>query len=245
MIKVTLFTTLLFESAFAFADSYSFTSNFLYSVFRDGQERTLLEGDVVILSEDKEIRADKVEIFGENFQYFLSEGNVRVRDTVNDLYITSGIFYYDNEKKVARVPGPSVVEDRSGGMVIKSNYLEFREADDIIILQVGVRIIKDDLVCRSEYAVFNRKSNLLDLTGLPVVYRGSDVFRAAKIIVNTESEEINMEGEVQGSLALQGEEEVPPSAPDEAETPGVPSPRFDPQEISTEEESGISEGEDE
>ena len=183
-----------------FGENYSFSSDYLKSVMAEGKEVTLLEGEVVISSENKVIRADKAELQGENFSFFLCEGNVEVQDLENDFTLTSQVFHYDNDRKIIRINAPSVMEDRKNELIIKCGYMENREEENIILLQIGVRILKENLACRSEFAVYYRDRNLLELTGLPVVYRNDDVFRASRITVNLDTDEIKMEGDVQGSL---------------------------------------------
>ena len=142
-----------------------------------------------------------------DFQFFICEGNVEVKDLEKNFTLTSDVFHYDNDKRIIRINGPSMMEDRENKMIIKCSYLENREKDDLIILQVGVRILKEDLACRSEFAVYYRDRNVLELTGLPVVYRKDDVFRASRITVDLDTDEISMEGVVQGSLLSKSQDD--------------------------------------
>jgi lipopolysaccharide export system protein LptA len=206
----------LFITVSLSAEQYSFSSDFLKSVMAEGKEKTLLEGNVQVNSEKKKITADRVEILGKDFQFFICEGNVQVVDLEKDFTLSSEVFHYDNDNRIIRINGPSMMEDRENEMIIKCSYLENREKDDLIIMQVGVRILKEDLACRSEFAVYDRKRNTLELTGLPVVYRKDDVFRASRITVNLDNDEISMEGVVQGSLLSKSEDD---NDGDDAEKP--------------------------
>ncbi len=197
---------LLFLPVFIAAENYSFSSNYLSSVMAEGKEITLLEGDVLISSESKVIAADKVKLIGKDFNYFICEGNVAVEDLENDFLLTAPVFHYDNDNKIIRINASSIMEDRKNELIIKCGFMENREEEKMIILQIGVRILKEDLACRSEFAVYYRDENLLELTGLPVVYRNDDVFRASRITVNLDTDEIKMEGEVQGSLLSEEED---------------------------------------
>jgi lipopolysaccharide export system protein LptA len=198
---------LLFSLLPITAEQYSFTSDFLKSVMAEGKENTLLEGNVLIQSEKKKIKADRVEILGKDFQFFICEGNVEVEDLEKNFTLTSDVFHYDNDNRIIRITGPSMMEDRENKMIIKCSYLENREKEDLIIIQVGVRILKEDLACRSEFAVYYRDRNVLELTGLPVVYRKDDVFRASRITVDLDTDEIRMEGVVQGSLLSKSQDD--------------------------------------
>jgi lipopolysaccharide export system protein LptA len=68
------------------------------------------------------------------------------------------------------------------------------------VFQISVRLFKDDMVCRSEYAVYHRGDKLLDLSGFPVVYKKDDEFRADKIRVDLDTDDVIMEGAVSGTI---------------------------------------------
>ncbi len=201
-----------------FPENYNFSSDYLKSVMAEGREVTVLEGKVEISSETKIIRSEKAELLGKNFSIFQCQGDVEVKDLENDFTLTSQVFLYDNDKKIIRINGPSIMEDRKNELIIKSGYMENREEENIIFLQIGVRILKEDLACRSEFAVYYRDQNLLELTGLPVVFRNEDVFRASRITVNLDTDEIKMEGDVQGSLL--SEEKKDTEEDSQSEDPG-------------------------
>ena len=63
-----------------------------------------------------------------------------------------------------------------------------------------MRIVKDKLACRSEYALYRRKDNILELTGAPSASKEGDDYRASRIVVNTDTDDIQLEGEVKGSV---------------------------------------------
>jgi len=81
-----------------------------------------------------------------------------------------------------------------------------------------VRILKKDLSCRAEYALFRRADKVLELSGMPSARKDGDEYRAARIVVNTETDEIRLEGEVSGKVADKADE------PDKAEEPEEASP---------------------
>jgi lipopolysaccharide export system protein LptA len=67
-----------------------------------------------------------------------------------------------------------------------------------------VRIFKKDIVCRSEFARYQRDKKILELSGMPWVSKGGDVYQAARITINLDTEEISLEGSVQGTLEDKG-----------------------------------------
>jgi lipopolysaccharide export system protein LptA len=92
-------------------------------------------------------------------------------------------------------------------MIIKSGYLEFKQIEKNLVLQIGVRILKENLTCRCEFETYNKNTDTLIMTGLPLVYKNDDIFRASKITVFLENDEIQMDGKVEGSLIIEDQEE--------------------------------------
>jgi hypothetical protein len=78
--------------------------------------------------------------------------------------------------------------------------------------------LKKDLVCRAEFAKYWRDKKLLELSGMPWVSRKSDIYQAARITINLDTEEISLEGDVQGTIQTEAKEK-----PKETKTEGTPA----------------------
>jgi len=85
-------------------------------------------------------------------------------------------------------------------IVAKGNFIEYDDQAEVTVMQISVRLFKDDMVCRSEYAVYRRNEKLLDLTGFPVVFKKDDEFRADRIRVDLDTDDVTMEGAVSGTI---------------------------------------------
>jgi lipopolysaccharide export system protein LptA len=101
---------------------------------------------------------------------------------------------------VARAEGKAVMEDKKNEVVLKGNLIEHRDNEDIALIQIGVRILKENIAARCEFARFLRKSNKVELSGIPVVYKKEDEYRATRIIVDLETEEVILQGNVRGTI---------------------------------------------
>ena len=77
---------------------------------------------------------------------------------------------------------------------------DYDETTEKVIIQTGIRIFKGDLVCRSDYAVYDRGTDSLELSGLPTVNKKRDVYRAGRIRVNLKTEDVVLEGRVSGTI---------------------------------------------
>ena len=65
------------------------------------------------------------------------------------------------------------MSDLKNEMVVKGSFMEDRDSEGLTIVQIGVRILKKDLVCRAEFAKYWRDRKMLELSGMPFVTEGA------------------------------------------------------------------------
>lgn len=184
----------------AAADTFTYAGDSMSTSLASGAEHALLKGNARIDAEDMRITAEEIELFGEDFIYALCRGSVHVVDAKRGIELTAGEMFYNRRDKIARVTGNAVMTDLKNEMVVKGGFIEDRDAEGLTIVQIGVRILKKDLVCRAEFAKYWRDKKLLELSGMPFVTRKNDQYQAARIVIDLDTEEMSFEGEVKGSL---------------------------------------------
>jgi lipopolysaccharide export system protein LptA len=187
-------------AAAAGAESVSFSADSVQSSLAKGKERTVLSGSAKVKTGSISIVADRIELSGKDFVYLDCSGKVVVVDTERQIRLESPNLYYDRDKKLSRARGPSILQDDRNKLVLKAEWIENDGRNEVTLAQVAVRILKDKLACRAEYALYRRKDNELELTGSPSAYKEGDEYRATRILVNTETEDIRLEGEVSGNV---------------------------------------------
>jgi lipopolysaccharide export system protein LptA len=165
-----------------------------------GKEVTILVGHAEVRSDKLILRADRIEIQGADNQFIDCSGKVWGREEEKDIYFETDRLRYDRTLKIARLEGNSTLEDRKNEIVAKGRFIEYDDQAEVTVFQISVRLFKDDMVCRSEYAVYRRKEKLLDLSGFPVVYKRDDEFRADRIRVDLDTDDVTMEGTVSGTI---------------------------------------------
>lgn len=173
----------------------------------EGKERTVLSGNAVVLSGATEIRADKIELFGKDFNFAVCTGNVSARNNSKGIYLRCEEMFYDRKKKLIRIEGFAEMLDKENNMTVKGNFLQDDSESEVTLIQIGVRIIKEDIVCRAESAKYDRKTKILELTGKPLVIKDGDEYRATRIVLNVETDEISLEGDVTARMIQEEEEE--------------------------------------
>jgi len=204
MISILILFTIIISSIFPENEDFSFSSDRTSISLAKGSELTKLEGNAEISSEDTNISADSIELFGDDFQFARCKGKVLVVDTKQGIRITTENLFYDREKELMTISGYAEMIDQKNEIVVKGSYFENRGKENITIIQIGVRILKasenDSMICRSEYAKFNRDKDILDLSGMPLVFWKDDEYRATKITINLETDDITLTGEVSGTI---------------------------------------------
>jgi lipopolysaccharide export system protein LptA len=181
-------------------DPFTFRGDRLTSTFTTGQERTILTGNARIVSGNLEIEAETIELWGKGFRYATCTGRVTVKDTKKNLTLKADTMDYDRTLKTSRFQGLCELADPGHGVTVRAGLFDYNEASEKMNLQSGVRIFKGDLVCRSEFGVYDRGVDTLELTGLPSVNKKRDLYKAGSIRVNLKTEDVILGGGVSGTI---------------------------------------------
>ena len=192
------FPNLQFE--LAASDRFSFRADRMSVSRALGRETTILIGNAEVRSDNLLLKADRIEIQGDNNQFVDCIGNVWGFEEEKNIYFYTDRLRYDRRTKVARLEGNSTFEDRANEVVARARFIEYDDQKELAVLQVSVRLFKDSMVCRAEHSIYRREEKLLDLTGFPVVYKKDDVFRADRIRVDLDTDDVIMEGGVEGTI---------------------------------------------
>ena len=200
-----LSTVLLFFILFVFAfplraDTFSFKADRMSGGKATGREITVLSGNAEVQSDKLLLQAEHIEIQGSDNRFIDCSGNVRGIEEEKNIIFRTDRLRYDRTLKIARLEGNSTLEDRKNEIVARGRFIEYNDQQEIAIFQISVRLFKDNLVCRSEYAIYHRQEKTLALSGFPVVYKKDDEFRADRIQVDLNTDDVAMEGDVRGSI---------------------------------------------
>ena len=184
-------------------ETIPFKADRITAELAQGRERTVLSGNAQFTSGSMVVQADTIELYGEDFNFAQCTGRVRVVDRERGLNLRADKLFYNRSEEITRIQGNAVMEDMENEMVIKGGIIEHREQEGIVLIQVGVRILQEDLTCRSQMARYFRGENRLELSGAPVVYWKGDEFRAMKILFDLDKEEVQLERNVEATILLE------------------------------------------
>jgi lipopolysaccharide export system protein LptA len=190
------------------ADIFTFKADQMSGNRASGKEITVLTGNAEVQSDNLLIKANRIEIQGDDSQFIDCSGGVMGLDEEKQISFKTDRLRYDRKLKIARLEGSSTLEDRKNEIIIRGRFIEYNDETEVVVFQIGIRLFKDDMVCRSEYAVYRRQEKLLDLSGYPVVFKKDDEFRADRIRVDLETDDVSMEGAVSGSIKDEAKDET-------------------------------------
>ena len=191
---------LVFSLAQAGADTFTFKADKMSGTKALGKETTILAGHAEVRSDNILLKADRIEIQGDDNQFIQCIGKVSGMEEEKEIFFQADRLRYDRRLKIARLEGNSTLEDKKNEIVVKGRFIEYDDNAEVTVFQIAVRLFKDDMVCRSEYAVYRRNEKILELKGFPVVYKKDDEYRADRIQVDLDTDHVTMEGAVSGTI---------------------------------------------
>ena len=182
------------------ASTFSFMADRVSDTRALGRDVMILAGNAEVQADNMILRANRIEVSGDDNQFIDAIGGVWGMETEMNIIFRADRIRYDRNRKIARLEGNATLEDRDNEVVVMGNIIEFDEETEITVVQISVRLFQNDLVARAQNAVYRRGDQTLDLSGFPVVFRGDDEFRADRIRVDLETNDVTMEGAVTGTI---------------------------------------------
>jgi len=196
-----LFVTFFqYESLNAAKSKITFSATSMQGSIKEGKNSTSLTGNAVVTVDTMEIKAERIEIYGKDYRYVKATGAVKGEDKDKGFNFTSNYMQYDREKELATFLGSTELNDIKNDVKITSEYIEYNQQAETMLMQFDVKILRKEINCTSMFAMYNRKNSSLNLTGRPIVTKSKDTFKATKISVNLDTEDISLEGKVSGNV---------------------------------------------
>ena len=184
----------------------SFKADKVTASVSENKKSTNLIGNAEVKVNSLTISADRIEISGKDYRYVNATGSVKGEDDEKGYSFKADLINFDRKTDTVTMFGKLELKDTKNDVSINAENIEYKKKQEIIIMRFNVKIINKDINCNSMFALYNRKESKVELTGSPVVKKGKDEFRAGKISVNLDTEDITLDGRVRGSVE-QGKDE--------------------------------------
>ena len=189
----------------AFSETITFSADSMTGTAGSSNSRTTLSGSAVVTTESMEIKADTIELYGEDFRYITATGSVSGKNKDSGLDFTCGKMGFDRETKIATLENGVHLVDEKNEVTADAELIEYNQSTETAIMQISVTLRQKDNTCTAAYAIYRKSDQLLDMSGNPKVIQGKDTFRAQDITLNLETQEITLDGRVRGSVTTTNE----------------------------------------
>lgn len=210
-IRIIIFFILVISTitlnSFAERKIFTFSADYTSAKLAEGKEYTVLRGNAIVEADDVQITAGEIKLYGDNFQFAEVSETFSALDLKNDFSLEGDSLFYDRTEKLLRAEGNIIMKDAKNDVVIRSHFLESKNDGDFMVVQLGVRIVKkEELSARTEFLTYYRKTEILEMTGFPYALWKDDEYKADRISINLDNDEVTLEGKVQGFISTIQEE---------------------------------------
>lgn len=198
--RTLLFLLFLLFLKNIFAEKIVFSSDKMTGLASHDSVESILSGNAFIKTEHIKIESNVIELSGKDFRKITARENVKGENEKDKFSFSADIFKYDREKKVSEFFGNIRFVDATNDAIVMGDYAMYDEKTEVLTVKFNVRINQKDKKCKSLFARYDRKTSFLDLLGKPEVQNKDNTFRAARISINLENDEIKMQGKISGQI---------------------------------------------
>lgn len=184
----------------------TFSADRMESVIAKDREKTLLIGAAVVNTDSMEIKADWIELSGEDYNNIICKGNVIVYDESEGFLLRAEALEYARDSEIGTAETGVVLEDSKNDVLLKADWLRFDQVQSLVDARVGVHILKEDFAVRAEFALYNRVDESLRLSGSPVAASGAERVEADAMSGRTDLGSMEFSGRVSGTISTKKKE---------------------------------------
>ncbi len=191
-------------------DTITFSARRMESVIAKGKEKTILIGQAVVNTGTVEIKADRIELSGEDYNDVVCAGAVSVFDESKGFLLTSATLKYARDTEIGLAQDKVVIEDSKNSVVLKAEWVRFDQKQSLVDARIAVHILKEDFAVRAEFARYNRDDESLQLSGSPVAVSSDGTISADTISGTPSMDGLELGGSVSGTIATKKKEGTSP-----------------------------------
>jgi lipopolysaccharide export system protein LptA len=198
------------DTAEGASDSITFSARRMESVIAKGKEKTILIGQAVVNTGTVQIKADRIELSGEDYNDVVCTGAVVVFDESKGFLLKSATLKYARDTEIGLAQDKVVIEDSKNDVVLKAEWVRFDQKQSLVDARIAVHILKEDFAVRAEFARYNRDDESLQLSGSPVAVSPDGTISADTISGTPSMEGLELGGSVSGTISTKKKEGTSP-----------------------------------
>ncbi|MCQ2592323.1 MAG: organic solvent tolerance protein OstA [Treponema sp.] len=197
----------VFFISFAFSEKIIFSADTMTGQTGKNESTTSLVGHAYIKTDSMEITADEIELSGEDYRFIKATGAVSGKNSKSGMDFVCDLLEYDRETTIALLQGNVDLVDAENDVKAQAQIIEYNQDTNIAVMQINVNLTQKNNICKGAYAVYQKESQLLDISGNAEVKQNDDTFRAQQITLNLETEDITLSGNVKGTVTEKNKSE--------------------------------------
>lgn len=210
----------LFCSAAMFAEKIKFSADSMSGQAGNSNTTTTMTGNASVTTESIEIKADMLQLSGEDYKNISAQGNVSGKNLDTNMEFKCDSLSYDRITKIIILKGNVSLIDVENEVNCGAQIIEYDQDKDVAIMQIQISLTQKDNVCSGSYAVYYKEQQLLEISGNAQVKQKQDTFRAQFITLDLDTQDITLGGNVKGTVTdskePEGDSEVADSEATEA-----------------------------
>ena len=201
---LTVSAILILAGLTLFASEISFSGGYTKVSMQQGNKSVTLSGGAKVSTDQVDLSADSMKLYGENYRYVTCTGNVQANEHENGISFNSPDIFYDRQTGEIRSDSWIEIQDTKNQVSLSGAWFEYNMKTSIMKLQIMARIVKIAeeklMVCRADNITYDGKANTVTLRGNATVEWKDDIYKAAMIVVDLNTNDISLYGTISGAF---------------------------------------------
>ena len=204
MKKITVLLALILTVNVLFSAPVTFSGGYSKVSLKEGRRSVSLTGGATVSAESMVITADSVTLTGDDYDVVECTGTIEIKDEEKGLSIKTTALYYDRTAERLLISAWCEVSDSVNELEAGAGAVSYDLRNEVLSLEMAARLMKATdsglLSARAERITFDRGADTLTLQGNAEVEWNRNSYRAKLITINLTTEEIRLEGRIEGEV---------------------------------------------
>ena len=204
MKKITVLLALILTVNVLFSAPVTFSGGYSKVSLKEGRRSVSLTGGATVSAEGMVITADSVTLTGDDYDVVECTGTIEIKAEEKGLSIKTTALYYDRTAERLLISAWCEVSDSVNELEAGAGAVSYDLRNEVLSLEMAARLMKATdsglLSARAERITFDRGADTLTLQGNAEVEWNRNSYRAKLITINLTTEEIRLEGRIEGEV---------------------------------------------
>ena len=204
MKKITVLLALILTVNVLFSAPVTFSGGYSKVSLKEGRRSVSLTGGATVSAEGMVITADSVTLTGDDYDVVECTGTIEIKDEEKGLSIKTTALYYDRTAERLLISAWCEVSDSVNELEAGAGAVSYDLRNEVLSLEMAARLMKATdsglLSARAERITFDRGADTLTLQGNAEVEWNRNSYRAKLITINLTTEELRLEGRIEGEV---------------------------------------------